>query len=71
MRPEVAAANTNYVNYANPNAASLSLVDAAIRDDPGIYPPPEIRARLAPNLGRSEEFTRKLNRVWTRFTTGT
>jgi putrescine transport system substrate-binding protein len=71
MRPEVAAANTNYVHYANPNAASLDLVDAAIRDDPGIYPPPEVRARLAPNLARSEEFTRKLNRVWTRFTTGT
>ena len=71
MRPEVAAANTNHVNYANPNAASLEFVAAAIRDDTGIYPPPEVRARLAPNLARSEEFTRKLNRVWTRFTTGT
>jgi hypothetical protein len=27
-------------------------------------------SRLRPNLAKSEDFTRNLNRTWTRFTTG-
>jgi putrescine transport system substrate-binding protein len=70
LRPEVAAANSNFVNYANPNAAATALVDEALRDDPGIYPTPEVKARLRANLAKSAAFTRDLNRAWTRFTTG-
>ena len=70
MKPEVAAANSNLVNYANGNAASLPLLDPSVRDDPGVYPPPETMAKLFPNLARSPEFTRELNRSWTRFMTG-
>ncbi len=70
MRPEVAAANSNLVHYANGNAASVALLDPAVRDDPGVYPPPETMAKLFPNLARSPDFTRLLNRTWTRFTTG-
>jgi putrescine transport system substrate-binding protein len=70
MKPEVAAANSNFVHYANGNAASKPLLDPAVRDDPGVYPPPETMAKLFPNLARSPEFTRELNRMWTRFMTG-
>jgi len=70
MKPEVAAANSNLVHYANGNAASVALLDPAVRDNPGVYPPPEVMAKLFPNLARSAEFTRLLNRTWTRFTTG-
>jgi putrescine transport system substrate-binding protein len=70
LRPEVAARNTNFVNFANANLKATELVDEAIRNDPGIYPKPETRARLQPNLAKSAEFTRQLNRAWTRFTTG-
>ena len=70
MRPEVAAANSNFVYYANANAAATSLVDEELRSDPGIYPTPEVKARLQPNLSKSADFTRLLNRSWTRFTTG-
>jgi putrescine transport system substrate-binding protein len=70
LRPEVAARNTDFVNYANANAKATELVSEDIRDDPGIYPPPETKARLQPNLAKSAEFTRSLNRSWTRFTTG-
>ena len=70
MKPEVAAANSNYVNYATGNAASLELLDEGVRDDPGVYPPPEIVAKLFPDLAKSAEYTRLLNRSWTRFTTG-
>ena len=70
MKPEVAAANSNFVNYATGNAASLALVDEAVRNDPGVYPPPEVKAKLFPDLAETDEFTRLLNRAWTRFTTG-
>ncbi len=70
MKPEVAAANSNYVNYATGNAAAVELLDEGVRDDPGVYPPPEIVAKLFPDLAKSAEYTRLLNRSWTRFTTG-
>ena len=70
MKPEVAAANSDLVHYANGNAASLPLIDPAVRNDPGVYPPKEVMDKLFPNLARSPEFTRLMNRSWTRFTTG-
>ena len=70
MRPEVAAANSNFVNYATANAAALPQVNEELRNDAGIYPTPEVKERLRPNLAKSAEFTRLLNRSWTRFVTG-
>ena len=70
LRPEVAARNSDFVNYANANAKATALVNEELRNDPGIYPTPETKARLQPNLSKSAEFTRLLNRAWTRFTTG-
>jgi putrescine transport system substrate-binding protein len=70
LRPDVAAANSNFVYYANANAPATALIDAELRDDPGIYPTPEVKERLQPNLAKSAEYTRLLNRSWTRFTTG-
>jgi putrescine transport system substrate-binding protein len=70
MKPEVAAANSNFVHYATGNAAAIPLLDPEVRDDPGVYPPKETMDKLFPNLARSPEFTRNLNRTWTRFTTG-
>jgi putrescine transport system substrate-binding protein len=70
MKPEVAAANSNFVNYATGNAASLALVDESVRNDPGVYPPAEVKAKLFPDLAASDDFTRLVNRSWTRFTTG-
>jgi len=70
MKPEVAAANSNFVNYATGNAASLPLVDEAVRNDPGVYPSTEVKAKLFPDLASTDEFTRLVNRSWTRFTTG-
>jgi putrescine transport system substrate-binding protein len=70
MRPEVAAANTSYTRYANGNAAAMTLIDQSIRNDPGIYPAPEVQRRLRALIPYSPEFTRAMSRVWTRFTTG-
>ena len=70
LRPEVAARNSDFVNYANANVKATELVNEELRNDPGIYPTAETKARLQPNLSKSAEFTRLLNRSWTRFTTG-
>jgi len=70
LRPEVAARNSDFVNYANANLKATELVNEELRNDPSIYPTAETKARLQPNLSKSAEFTRLLNRSWTRFTTG-
>ncbi len=70
MRPEVAAKNSNFVNYANSNAASLPLVSDEVKNDRGIYPSAETKAKLVPDLAESPQFTRLLTRSWTRFKTG-
>ena len=46
LDPKVIADITNVVNYANANAASTPLIDAAVSGDPGIYPPKTVRAKL-------------------------
>ncbi len=70
MRPDVAAKNSNFVNYANSNAASFSLINEDIRNDPGIYPSDATKAKLVPDLAETSKFTRLLTRTWTRFKTG-
>jgi putrescine transport system substrate-binding protein len=70
MDPEVIAKVTNKVRFANGNSASLSFVDEAIRNDPNIYPSAEVRSRLHPDLVESQEFSRELNRAWTRIRSG-
>lgn len=70
LRPEVIAAVSDFTNYANGNASATALVDEAVRNDPGVYPPTEIRAKLAPDLTDTEDTTRLMTRLWTRFMTG-
>ena len=70
MRPEIAAKNSNFVNYANSNAASLPMISEAVKNDPGIYPSAETKTKLVPDLAESPQFTRLLTRSWTRFKTG-
>lgn len=70
MRPDVAAKNSSFVNYASSNAASYPLVDETVRNDPSIYPTAEVKAKLVPDLAETPEFTRQLTRTWTRFKTG-
>lgn len=70
MDPQVAANNSNYVNYANGNAASLALINDEVKNDPGVYPSTEVKAKLFPELATNEEYTRLLTRTWTRFSTG-
>jgi putrescine transport system substrate-binding protein len=70
MRADVAARNSNFRRYASSNAASLPMVLDEVKNDPGIFPLPEVKAKLAPDLPESAKFARQLTRSWTRFKTG-
>ena len=70
MEPEVTAAISNYVFYANGNRAALPYVDDEVKTDPAIYPSDEVKAKLFPDLSDSPRFTRLLTRAWTKVKTG-
>jgi putrescine transport system substrate-binding protein len=70
MTPQVSADVSDFRRYATANATGLPLVQAAVRDDPGIYPPPELRQKLAVQLADSPDQTRAITRVWQKFKTG-
>jgi len=70
LRPEVAAKNSNFISFANSNAASWPLVSAEVKNNPNVFPTPEMMPKLVPDLPESAEFTRVLTRTWTRFRTG-
>ena len=70
MRPEVTAAITNYVWYANANAASNEFIDQEILDHTGIYPTPEAKAKLFTFDVLPPKVTRAANRAWTDIRTG-
>ena len=70
LRAEVAAKNSNFISFANSNSASWPLVDPAVKNNPGIFPTPEMMPKLVPDLPETAEFTRTLTRSWTRFRTG-
>ncbi len=70
MQPEVAAANSNAVNYANGNLASEQFINDSVKNDPGVYPPAEVKAKLSPELAVADDYNRLLTRTWTRFQTG-
>jgi putrescine transport system substrate-binding protein len=70
MRPDVAGANTNYIQYANPVTASAQYIDAALLADPGLFPPKSVWKRLAilPPLPADTEA--ELTRIWSKLKKG-
>ena len=46
LDPEVGAELSNYTYYGTPNKAALPMIDEEARDDPAIYPPPEVAENL-------------------------
>ena len=64
MRPDIAAENTNYLQYANPNLASAPHINPELMNDPGLYPPPEVLARLAVLQPLSNRVDGELQRIW-------
>jgi putrescine transport system substrate-binding protein len=70
LRPEVAAKNSSFVAFANGNSASLPMISDEVKNNPSIYPPPDVAAKLVPDRPESADFTKELTRTWQRFKTG-
>ena len=65
MRPEVAAACSNYTGYANGNLASRPFLDPAIANDPAIYPDAVAIRQLYVTQPQTPEQESQLTRIWT------
>ncbi len=70
LRPEVHAALTNKVFYANPNAASRKLIKPEIANDPAVYPPEAAMAKMAQPDALNNDIRRQMTRIYTSFKTG-
>jgi putrescine transport system substrate-binding protein len=70
LKPEVAAKNTNFISYANGNAASRPLIDKAIADDKTVYPDDATMKTFYTLTAHDQKSQRLINRLWTRIKTG-
>jgi putrescine transport system substrate-binding protein len=70
LRPDVAAALTNKVYYANPNAASLKLVRKEVAENPTIFLGNADKARLTPPDAVPQPIRRVQTRIFTNFKAG-
>lgn len=70
LRPEVAAANSDFVSYASGNLPAKALVKPEIRNNPGIYPDDATFQHLFTATAFDEKAQRLLTRQWTRIKSG-
>jgi putrescine transport system substrate-binding protein len=70
LRPEVIAAISSHVRYANAVPASRPMIAAAVRDDPNIFPPEEVMARAFVPGTLPPAAERARTRLWSRFKAG-
>ncbi len=70
MRPEIIADISNYVAYANGNAASKPLMNPEITGDPTIYPDDATRAKLFSLAVLPPDVDRMYTRLWTTLKSG-
>ena len=70
MDPKVAAANSNFVEYANGNKDSQPLLDPAVAGDAEIYPPQDVMDKLFTTTTNDQKTQRLVTRIWTKVKTG-
>lgn len=63
LQPQVAADITAAVYFASPNIPATALVPDEVRNDPGIYPPDEVRARMFAMKPHTPPFDRMATRA--------
>ena len=69
LEPQVIAAITNDIHYANDNQAASAYVDPAILNDPAVYPTAATEARLYQSREVAPALERLRTRTWTRIKT--
>lgn len=70
MRPDIAARLTNYIYYANANAASEPMILPEIIQNKGIYPSAETMGKLYTVTAKPPKVQRVFTRAWTSVKTG-
>jgi putrescine transport system substrate-binding protein len=70
LKPEVAAANSNFVAYANGNLPSQKYINKSILDDRNVYPDGATTSKLYTIMAHDQKTQRFINRLWTRIKTG-
>ncbi|MGV2979283.1 polyamine ABC transporter substrate-binding protein [Camelimonas sp. ID_303_24] len=70
MRPDVAAANSNFISYASGNGDARPLVKPALLNDPNVYPDAATMARLFTTTTPDDRSQRAITRLWTRLRSG-
>jgi putrescine transport system substrate-binding protein len=70
LRADVAAANTNYVYYASGNKAALEFIDDEVKNDPAIYPTPDVSAKLFNLKAHTPDYDELLTETWQRIKAG-
>ena len=68
MTPEVIGEITNFKGYANANSVAQPL--ASVKNEPAIYPTPELMPKLTVQLADSDDQTRAITSVWEKFKQG-
>ncbi len=70
MRPEVHAAITNQVFYANPNSESRRFVKPEVASNPTVFPSAADMAKMVPPKALNNDMRRLQTRIFTSFKTG-
>jgi putrescine transport system substrate-binding protein len=70
LKPEIAARNSNFVNYANGNRAAQELLDEKVRADPAVYPDETVLGNLYTTTPSDPPTQREVTRIWTEVKTG-
>ncbi len=69
LKPDAIAELTNALFFANANRAATPLLDEAVRNDPDVYPPEAVRAKLFAEQLLPLREQRERTRLWSRFRT--
>lgn len=70
LRPEVIAASTDYIGYANANKSATPMVNPSLTANVAIYPDAETLQRLQTTEVLAPKEERKRSRTWTKIKTG-
>ena len=70
MQPEVMAETSNTIYGQSGNADAVKFVKPEIASDPGIFPPPDVEAKLFSISVSTKDIERLKNRLWTKIKSG-
>ena len=66
LRADVGAAIADFIQYATPNAAAKARMSAPYRNNPAIFPPPEVTKASEFPLYLGEDHERLIEKTWAR-----